>query len=112
MLPVNEAAEAARARFVGTTSPGLVKDTTDFLFKDLWLRPDLEPRDRSLVTISSLIANGQAAQLTSHLTLGMNNGLTQREISEVISHAAFYAGWPNAFSAMAVAKGVFEAQAK
>ena len=115
-LPLNEAAEAARAKFVGdnigTTSPGLVADTTDFLFKDLWLRPDLAPRDRSLVTVSSLIANGQAAQLTSHLGIGMNNGLTKDEIGEVISHSAFYAGWPNAFSAMTTAKGVFEARAK
>ncbi|HEV2602988.1 MAG TPA: carboxymuconolactone decarboxylase family protein [Microvirga sp.] len=115
-LPLNEAREAARAKFVGdsfgTTSPGLVNDTTDFLFKDLWLRPDLAPRDRSLVTISSLIANGQAAQLTSHLALGTDNGLTRAEAGEVISHAAFYAGWPNAFSAMTVAKGVFETRAK
>jgi 4-carboxymuconolactone decarboxylase len=116
LLPLDEAREAARAKFVGdsfgTTSPGLVNDTTSFLFKDLWLRPDLAPRDRSLVTISSLIANGQAAQLTSHLTLGMDNGLTRAEAGEVISHAAFYAGWPNAFSAMTVAKGVFEARGK
>lgn len=116
LLPLNEAAEAARAKTVGdsfgTTSPGLVADTTSFLFKDLWLRPDLKPRDRSLVTVSSLIANGQAAQLTSHLRIGMNNGLTEPEIGEVISHSAFYAGWPNAFSAMTAAKSVFEARPK
>jgi 4-carboxymuconolactone decarboxylase len=115
-LPLNEAAEAVRAKNVGdnfgTTSPSLVADTTNFLFKDLWLRPDLAPRDRSLVTVSSLIANGQSAQLTSHLNIGMNNGLTKAEIGEVISHSAFYAGWPNAFSAMTAAKGVFEARAK
>ncbi len=115
-LSLDEAREAARAKFVGdsfgTTSPRLVNDTTNFLFKDPWLRPDLAPRDRSLVTISSLIANGKAAQLTSHLALGMDNGLTRSEAGEVISHAAFYAGWPNAFSAMAVAKGVFETRAK
>ncbi|MBM0205262.1 carboxymuconolactone decarboxylase family protein [Micromonospora sp. STR1s_5] len=115
-LPLNEAAEAARAKFVGdtfgTTSPGLVGDTTNYLFKDLWLRPDLKPRDRSLVTVSSLITNGQSAQLTSHLNIGMNNGLTKDEIGEVISHSAFYAGWPNAFSAMTAAKSVFEARAK
>jgi 4-carboxymuconolactone decarboxylase len=113
LLPINEAAEATRAKFVGdnfgTISPGLVSDTTNFLFKDLWLRPDLAPRDRSLATVSSLIANGQSAQLTSHLRLGMNNGLSKAEIGEVISHSAFYAGWPNAFSAMTVAKSVFEA---
>jgi 4-carboxymuconolactone decarboxylase len=89
-----------------------VADTTSFLFKDLWLRPDLAPRDRSLATVSSLIANGQSAQLTSHLNIGMNNGLTKAEIGEAISHSAFYAGWPNAFSAMTVAKSVFEARPK
>src|SRR4051812_19707852 len=108
LLPLNEAAEADRAKRVGESfgaiSPGLVKDTTDFLFRDLWLRPDLAPRDRSLVTIGSLIANGQSAQLQAHLIIGMNNGLGKDEVGEVISHIAFYAGWPNAFSAAAVAK--------
>jgi 4-carboxymuconolactone decarboxylase len=69
---------------------------------------DLAPRDRSLVTISALIANGQVAQLTGHIPIGMNNGLTQPEIAEAITHLAFYVGWPNAFSAMPVAKDVFE----
>ena len=114
MLPLDEPAEAARVKNVGDNfgaiSPGLVADTTTFLFKDLWLRPDLAARAHSLVTVSSLIANGQAAQLTSHLRLGMNNGLTKPEIGEVIFHSAFYAGWPNAFSAMTVAKAVFEAR--
>lgn len=113
-LPLNEAAEAARVKFVdenfGTISPGLVKDTTDFLFRDLWLRPDLARRDRSLVTISSLLANGQAAQLGAHMNIGMNNGLTREEIGEIISHSGFYAGWPHAFGAMGVAKSVFEAR--
>ena len=82
--------------------------TTDVLFRDLWLRPGLAPRDRSLVTISSLIASGQVAQLAGHLTIGMNNGLTQTEIAEAITHLAFYVGRPNVFSAMPVAKDVFE----
>jgi 4-carboxymuconolactone decarboxylase len=116
LLPINEAAEAARAKNVsdnfGATSPGLVKDTTDFLFKDLWLRPDLAPRDRSLVTVSSLVANGQVGQIPYHLGRAMDNGLTKEQASEVISHIAFYAGWPNAFSALPVAKTVFEARAK
>jgi 4-carboxymuconolactone decarboxylase len=86
----------------------MVQFTTDVLFRDLWLRPDLAPRDRSLVTVSALIASGQVAQLTGHLNIGMNNGLTQVEIAEAITHLAFYAGWPNAFSAMPVAKDVFE----
>lgn len=116
MLPLNEVAEADRAKRVGesfgTVSPSLVKDTTDFLFRDLWLRPDLAPRDRSLVTVSSLIASGQVAQMPYHLGRAMDNGLTKEQAGEVISHIAFYAGWPNAFSALPVAKSVFESRAK
>ncbi len=112
LLALNEAAEADRAKRVGelfgTAFPGVVQYTTDVLFRDLWLRPGLGPRDRSLVTISSLIASGQVAQLTGHVNIGMNNGLIQAEIAEAITHLAFYVGWPNVFSAMPVAKDVFE----
>ncbi|HEX2240875.1 MAG TPA: carboxymuconolactone decarboxylase family protein, partial [Actinomycetota bacterium] len=112
LLPLNEAAEADRAKRVGdqfgAMFPGVVQYTTDVLFRDLWLRPDLAPRDRSLATISALIANGQVAQLTGHIPIGMNNGLTQPEIAEAITHLAFYVGWPNVFSAMPVAKDVFD----
>jgi 4-carboxymuconolactone decarboxylase len=115
-LPLNEAAEARRVTRVGEQFggmfPGLVQYTTDVLFRDLWLRPDLAPRDRSLVTISALIANGQMAQLTAHLNLAMDNGLTQGEAAEAITQLAFYAGWPNAFSALPVAKEVFEKRAR
>ena len=111
-LPIDEAAEAQRATRVqeqfGSSFPGVVQYTTDVLFRDLWLRPDLAPRDRSLVTISALIANGQTAQLTPHLNKAMDNGLTQGEAAEAITHLAFYVGWPNVFSAMPVAKDVFE----
>jgi 4-carboxymuconolactone decarboxylase len=116
LLPLNEAAEADRAKRVGeqfgAMFPGVVQYTTDVLFRDLWLRPDLAPRDRSLVTISALIANGQVAQLTGHIPIGMNNGLTQPEIAEAITHLAFYVGWPNVFSTMPVAKDVFEKRAR
>jgi 4-carboxymuconolactone decarboxylase len=111
-LPLDEAAEAQRATRVeqqfGRVVPGIVQYTTDVLFRDLWLRPDLAPRDRSLVTVSALIASGQVAQLTAHLNRAMDNGLTQAQAAEAISHLAFYAGWPNAFSALPVAKEVFE----
>lgn len=110
-LPIDEAAEARRATSVqeqfGASFPGVVQYTTDILFRDLWLRPDLAPRDRSLVTVSALIANGQTAQLTPHLNRAMDNGLTQTEASEAITQLAFYVGWPNVFSAMPVAKDVF-----
>ena len=111
-LPLNEPAEAARAKGVseqfGTTAPGVVQYTTDVLFRDLWLRPDLAPRDRSLVTVSALIATGQAAQLSYHLNRAMDYGLTQPEAAEALTHLAFYTGWPSVFSALPVAKDVFD----
>lgn len=116
LLPLDEAAEAKRAEAVqqqfGTVAPGLVQYTTDILFLDLWLRPDLAPRDRSLVTVSALIANGQVAQIPFHLNKAMDNGLTQAQAGEVITHLAFYAGWPNAFSALPVAREVFDKRPK
>ena len=78
------------------------------LFRDLWLRPALAPRDRSLVTVSALIASGHVAQITYHLNRAMDNGLTKRQASEVLTQLAFYAGWPNVFSAMPVVQVVFE----
>ena len=112
LLPLDEKAEAQRAERVGeqfgATFPGVVQYTTDVLFRDLWLRPDLAPRDRSLVTISALIASGQVAQLGGHLNIGMNNGLAQPEIVEAMTHLAFYVGWPNVFSAMPIAKDAFD----
>jgi 4-carboxymuconolactone decarboxylase len=111
-LPLDEAAEAARAKSVGeqfsAVSPGVVQYTTEALFRDLWLRPDLAPRDRSLVTVSALIASGQVAQVPYHLNRAMDNGLTRAQTSEMLTHLAFYAGWPNVFSALPVAKDVFE----
>ena len=112
LLPLDEAAEAQRAARVGqqfgATFPGVVQYTTDVLFRDLWLRPDLAPRDRSLVTVSALIAAGQVAQVPYHLNRAMDNGLTQSQASEAITHLAFYVGWPNVFSALPVAQEVFE----
>jgi 4-carboxymuconolactone decarboxylase len=111
-LPLNEAAEAQRAAGVqqnfGQVSPGVVRYTTDLLFKDLWLRPGLAPRDRSLITVSALIASGQVAQIPYRLNRAMDNGLTKEQTSEVLTQLAFYAGWPNAFSALPVAKSVFD----
>lgn len=115
-LPIDEASEAERAKQVeagvGPVSRGVVDYTGDVLFKDLWLRPGLKPRDRSLVTVASLVANGQTAQLTPHLNRAMDNGLTQAEAGEMFTQLAFYAGWPNVFSAIPVAKAVFETRAK
>lgn len=116
LLPLDEAAEAQRAERVGqqfgAVAPGVVQYTTDILFRDLWLRPGLAPRDRSLVTVSALIASGQVAQMPYHLNRAMDNGLTQTQAAEVLTHLAFYAGWPNVFSALPVANDVFDKRPK
>jgi 4-carboxymuconolactone decarboxylase len=115
LLAVDPASDAPRAAAVeaqmGGTAPVLARYTNSVLFGDLWRRPDLAPHDRSLVTIAALIAAGQDDQLAFHIDRGMNNGLTRTEVSEIITHLAFYAGWPRAVSAVPVAKKVFEARA-
>jgi len=114
LMPLDQAVEEQRAsrvqQDVGPVSQGLVDYTGELLFRDLWLRPDLAPRDRSLVTVSALIAAGQVAQIPFHLNRAMDNGLTKAQASEVLTHLAFCAGWPNAMSAVPVVKGVFEAR--
>ena len=95
------------ARMARETAPQLFAYTQDVLFGDLWKRKDLAPRDRSLVTLSALVANGQAAQMTSHINLGLDNGLKPSEIVGLVTHLAFYTGWPNAMSSVAVARQVF-----
>ncbi|MCE9669554.1 carboxymuconolactone decarboxylase family protein [Myxococcus stipitatus] len=111
LLPIDEAAEARRKAGVeanfGQVAPGVLHYTTEALFRDLWLRPGLAPRDRSLVTVSALIATGQPAQLTYHLGRAMDHGLTREQASEVLTQLAFYAGWPSVFSALPVVKDVF-----
>lgn len=112
LLPLDAAADAPRAKSAdaqfGKVAPGVVQYTTEVLFHDLWLRPDLAPRDRSLVTISALVASGQVAQLSAHLTRAMNNGLTATEAGEALTQLAFYAGWPNVFTALPIVKDVIE----
>jgi 4-carboxymuconolactone decarboxylase len=111
LLPLDESAEAARQSSVeqnyGAVAPGVLQYTTDVVFRDLWLRPGLSPRDRSLVTVSALVASGQVPQITYHLGRAMDNGLTQEQASEALTQLAFYAGWPKVFSALPVVKDVF-----
>lgn len=103
-IALEATAEAARADTVDTavapTAPALAELTNRVLFGDLWQRPDLSPRDRSLVTMAALIAIGQPEQLAFHANRAMDNGLTEVEASEVLTHVAFYAGWPRAMSAV------------
>jgi 4-carboxymuconolactone decarboxylase len=94
-------------RLIGDFAPKLVSLTDDVLFGDIWRRPELPPRDRSLVSVAALITNGSTEQLRAHLQIAKDNGLTETELKEVIIHLAFYAGWPRAMSAITVAKEVF-----
>jgi 4-carboxymuconolactone decarboxylase len=102
----NEEPSAAQ-KMLGDFAPGLVHFTDDVLFGDAWTRPQLSPRDRSLVTVAALTTGGSAEQLTFHLQYAKDNGLTEEELIEAITHLAFYAGWPKAMTAMAIAKQVF-----
>jgi len=89
-------------------APALEKYSQGALFGDVWKRPGLSPRDRSVVTLAALIARNQTIEMGYYLNVALDNGVKPREISEIITHLAFYAGWPNAFSALPVAKDVFE----
>jgi len=91
-------------------APGLARLTDDVLFGDMWRRTELSPRDRSLVTISVLIATGKSAQLTGHLGRALDNGLQPSEASGVLAHLAIYSGWPNAVSALEAYEQVYTAR--
>lgn len=95
-------------QLIGDFAPKLVSLTDDVLFGDIWERPELSPRDRSLVTVAGLIAGGNTEQLPSHLQRARQNGLTETELKEAIIHLAFYAGWPRAMSAITIAKRLFD----
>ena len=93
---------------IGDFAPKLAELTDDVLYGDVWERPELSKRDRSLVTVAALIAMNRPDQLRSHLARARANGVTQEELIETVTHLAFYAGWPNAVTAIAVAREVFE----
>ncbi|MDM5212853.1 carboxymuconolactone decarboxylase family protein [Peribacillus sp. NJ4] len=94
-------------KMIGDIAPKLVQLNDDVLFGDIWERGELNPRDRSLITVSSLITGGNTQQLGFHLNKAKENGLSEEELIEVITHLAFYAGWPKAMSAIMVAKELF-----
>jgi 4-carboxymuconolactone decarboxylase len=97
-------------RVLGDFAPALVGFTDDVLFGQVWKRSELSAKERSLVTVACLTTNGNTEQLGFHLGLAKQNGATEEELIETITHLAFYAGWPAAMSAMTVAKQVFGSQ--
>ncbi|MFH9612019.1 carboxymuconolactone decarboxylase family protein [Streptomyces sp. NPDC017448] len=97
---------SAAQKSIGDITPKLADLTDQVLFGDVWERPGLSPRDRSLVTVTALIALYRTDQLGFHLKLAMENGLTEEELSEAITHLAFYSGWPNAMGAAGRLKAI------
>ena len=92
----------------GDVAPALARITDDILFADVWERPELSPRDRSLITVASLIALYRTNELPFHLKRALENGVTKDELAEVITHLAFYAGWPAASTAIGIARNAFQ----
>ncbi|MGH9687393.1 MAG: carboxymuconolactone decarboxylase family protein [Candidatus Acidiferrales bacterium] len=93
---------------IGDLAPKFAELTDQVLFDDVWERPALSKRDRSLITVAALVALNRTQQLDFHLKLALENGLTKDEIVEAITHLAFYSGWPPAVSAMLLAKDIFQ----
>lgn len=111
--PTAGAGQPSRAQqLMGDIAPKLAQLTDDVLFGDVWARPGLSPRDRSLVTVSALIAMNRPDQLRSHMALARRNGVTEAELVEAVTQLAFYAGWPNAVTAVGVARDAFKAEAQ
>lgn len=97
----------AAQKLIGDFAPKLVELTDQVLFDDVWERKQLSKRDRSLITVAALIALNRPDQLRFHLTFAVQNGVKKEELIEVITHLAFYTGWPNAISAIMIAKEAF-----
>ena len=97
---------SAAQKTIGDVAPKLAQLTDDVLFGDVWERPQLSKRDRSLITCAALVATGKTEQMTFHFPRAIENGVTQEELIELITHLAFYVGWPNAMSAVGRAEEV------
>ena len=109
-MSIPKTASSARSE-VRQVAPRLIELTESVVYGDIWERPGLSKRDRSLITVAALVAMYRGDQLTGHLERALANGVTREEIGELITHLAFYAGWPNAMSAIALARKVFSENA-
>jgi 4-carboxymuconolactone decarboxylase len=108
--PDSVVARSPAQQLMGDIAPKMAELTDTVLFGDIWQRPQLSKRDRSLITVSALVALNRPEQLRSHLALARQNGVTEQELIEVITQMAFYSGWPNAVSAIGIARDVFRKQ--
>lgn len=103
------AQQSSRAQqLMGDITPKLAEITDDVLFGDIYDRPGLSQRDRSLITVAALLSLDRQSQLKSHMGRAFDNGVTQDELAEVITQLAFYAGWPCAINAVSVLRSVVE----
>src|SRR5688572_15219387 len=107
VLAVLAAPWAARANDARAVAPALEKYTQGRLLGEVWKRPGLSPRDRSIVTLAVLVARNQTIEMPHYLNLALDSGVKPAEVSELITHLAFYSGWGNAMSAVAVTQDVF-----
>jgi 4-carboxymuconolactone decarboxylase len=105
-MPSNKPVSGAR-KSIGDIAPKLAELTDDVLFGDVWERAGLSKRDRSLVTCAALVATGKTEQMAFHFPRALENGVTQEELIEMITHLAFYVGWPSAMSAVQKAQDLF-----
>jgi 4-carboxymuconolactone decarboxylase len=105
-----EEASNARTSF-GDLAPALAEITDKVLFGDIWQRPELSPRDRSLVTVTTLVSNYRINEMPFHIKKALENSVTRQELIETITRIAFYAGWPAAMTALSIARKVFEESA-
>jgi 4-carboxymuconolactone decarboxylase len=101
---------SAAQKAIGDIAPKLAQLTDDVLFGDIWERPQLSKRDRSLITCAALVATGKTEQMSFHFPRAIENGVTHEELVEMITHLAFYVGWPSAMSAITRAKELFAKQ--
>jgi 4-carboxymuconolactone decarboxylase len=108
-MTTSKPASVARSA-VGDIAPKLAQLTDDVLFGDVWERPQLSKRDRSLITCAALIATGKTEQMSFHFPRAFENGVTRDELIEMITHLAFYVGWPSAMSALTRAREAFAKQ--
>ncbi len=109
MADTSSSVAAAREK-VRKVAPKLMDLTEQVLFGDVWERPGLSKRDRSLITVAVLLATYRPQQLRGHLQRALDNGVTQDEIGELITHLAFYSGWPASVTAATIANEVFDTQ--
>jgi 4-carboxymuconolactone decarboxylase len=109
LMPTSSSSTSPREK-VRSVAPKLIDLTEKVLFGDVWERTELSKRDRSLITVAALVALYRPEQLRLHIQRALDNGLSKSEIAEIITHLAFYSGWPTAMTAALVAKEVFEKQ--